>query len=289
MRAVFTLLFLLVSVNLIGAILPGRKAQRLPNLFSEQVLTPNGYMPKHCVHFVDETDVVGTVGDEFHITHSNGTKKIFPRCAVTTKRSVQQPPQGWAAYAEYTVPAGIASFNGGWNVPGQPTSDVGQTLFLFTGLQNAFNEDQDTTIIQPVLQWGPSEAGGGSYWAIASWYVGSGNAAYSKLARVNSNDAIYGTMTQQSSGDWQINTFDRTSGASVSLTTSVAIKEPYAFVTLEVYSVQTCSNYPPQGIVHFTALQLNTGAASWTPHNVDPGFCKEMVTINSPASVTITF
>jgi len=285
-----SVLFLLVCLNQIEAILPIRKADALP-LISELVLTPFGYLPKHCVHHVDESEVVETVGNQVHITNSNGTKKTFPSCSQPAqKRGVQQqPPTGWAAYAYYQVSSGFGSFNGLWSVPPNPSSNVGQTLFLFTVFTNAFDGDPQETIIQPVLQWGPSEAGGGAFWGIASWFVGAGNAFHSDLKPTSAGNAIYGTMTQLSDGRWQINTFDRTSGASVSLTTQVAIKEPYAFVTLEVYGVKDCTNYPPQGIVHFTGLSLNTGPAQWKAVNVDPGFCSELVTVNDPSSVTITF
>ena len=40
-----------------------------------------------------------------------------------------------------------------------------RTIFLFNGIQNS------TSIYQPVLQWGPSAAGGGNFWTVASWYV----------------------------------------------------------------------------------------------------------------------
>ena len=52
-----------------------------------------------------------------------------------------------------------------WTVPPAPATQNGQTIFLFPGIQNS------TMIYQPVLQWGPSAAGGGNYWAVASWYV----------------------------------------------------------------------------------------------------------------------
>jgi len=51
------------------------------------------------------------------------------------------------------------------------------------------------SIIQPVLQWGSSAAGGGQYWAIASWFVGGAHTVYSDLKQVSSGDTIYGNMT----------------------------------------------------------------------------------------------
>ena len=53
-------------------------------------------------------------------------------------------------------------------------------------------------IYPPVLQWGPSAAGGGNYWAVASWYADGqgGQAFYSQLVQVsNPGDILVGIMT----------------------------------------------------------------------------------------------
>jgi hypothetical protein len=59
-------------------------------------------------------------------------------------------------------------------VPAVPASDVGQTIFLF----NAIEPGTFNAIVQPVLQYGPSAAGGGSFWAVASWYISSSNEVF---------------------------------------------------------------------------------------------------------------
>ena len=74
---------------------------------------------------------------------------------------------GWITYASWTNDTGtpVSRFATTWTVPPEPRTANGQTIFLFNGIQNS------TMIYQPVLQWGPSAAGGGSYWAVASWYA----------------------------------------------------------------------------------------------------------------------
>ena len=44
----------------------------------------------------------------------------------------------------------------------------------------------------PALQWGPSAAGGGEYWSVASWYVGgtSGASFTASLVPVNAGDEL---------------------------------------------------------------------------------------------------
>ena len=48
-----------------------------------------------------------------------------------------------------------------------------------------------------MLQWGVSAAGGGDYWAVASWYADGqgGQAFYSTLVQVNPGDVLVGIMT----------------------------------------------------------------------------------------------
>ena len=53
----------------------------------------------------------------------------------------------------------IISFTTTWIIPPAPNSDDSQTVFLFNGLQ----PDDAAHILQPVLQWGGSGAGGGKY------------------------------------------------------------------------------------------------------------------------------
>ena len=80
-----------------------------------------------------------------------------------------------------------------WTVPPAPSTDSGQTIFLFNGIQNY---GTNYGILQPVLQWGPSAAGGGSYWSIASWYVTSGGDAFhTTLIQVDEGDVLIGLMT----------------------------------------------------------------------------------------------
>ena len=63
--------------------------------------------------------------------------------------------------------------------PGPRARTHGQTIFLFNGIEPG----DFSHILQPVLQWGPSAAGGGASWSVASWYVGGGNAFHTNLVR----------------------------------------------------------------------------------------------------------
>jgi hypothetical protein len=58
----------------------------------------------------------------------------------------------------------VTRFTTTWTVPAAPSTHSDQTVFLFNGIQNS------TMIYQPVLQWGPSGAGGGNFWAV-TWKI----------------------------------------------------------------------------------------------------------------------
>jgi len=252
-------------------------------------LTPFGYLPKECIHAADNGAEILQEGSLLTIKEGAKERKIEGDC-----RSITAPlPSGWSVYAAWIDKTPLQYFGAAWTVPPLPTDEGTQVLFLFNGLQNdgpvlGGKKDVPTTIIQPVLQYGVSEAGGGTYWAIASWFVSStGHAVYSKLTTVSVGDLLLGNMTN-TNGQWDIVTYDTNSGESVTISVRPGAAELYAAITLEVYQVSSCLEYP-QGSTSFFALDLkdNNGQviASWTP-NVLPG-CKEALDIQSPTTINI--
>ena len=77
---------------------------------------------------------------------------------------------GWIVFSGWTNASAnpISYFKTQWTVPPAPASNNDQTVFLFNGIES-FNAD--IFILQPVLQWGPSHAGGGSFWSIRNWFM----------------------------------------------------------------------------------------------------------------------
>lgn len=105
----------------------------------------------------------------------------------TNAENVQFDGEGWQAYTKQNA-GNVTSFLGNFNIPAAPTSYNGQTLFFFTGMQNIdwvppeTRPSESFDIIQPVAQYGPSSAGGGNFWSMASWYVTLGlGTVYSKV------------------------------------------------------------------------------------------------------------
>jgi hypothetical protein len=100
---------------------------------------------------------------------------------------------GWVTYAAWEQPSSqnIGYIQTSWTVPAAPMTNDNQLLYIFNGLENSTQSD----IMQPVLQWGVSPAGGGQFWAIANWYVWSGGAGYSPLISVSSGATLQGLIT----------------------------------------------------------------------------------------------
>ena len=161
------------------------------------------------------------------------------------------------AFTNATVSYGAAT----WRVPGAPARLDGQTIFLFPALQHT--HANPALIIQPVLQWGVSGAGGGNYWSIASWMVSAspgGAVLFSPLRRVSAGDTIRGVMSgtdcpssQQHCNTWTITTTDTTSGAS---TTLRYYNNKYGLWylsagVLETWGMKVCGNYPSGQLTNF--------------------------------------
>ncbi|KAF8310646.1 hypothetical protein DL93DRAFT_1574998 [Clavulina sp. PMI_390] len=152
--------------------------------------------------------------------------------------------------------APITSFSATWTVPFKPPHpNEGQILFLF----NAMEPSTGDSILQPVLQYGISAAGGGPYWAIANWY-GVGNLFFhTTLQRVNSGQILTGEMKLagiSSDGHSYTSLFR---GIGDRLTVTGAKQLQWATETFEVYNLQTTSELPLFWTL-FWNIQLKTAA-----------------------------
>jgi len=149
-------------------------------------------------------------------------------------------------------------------VPSAPKKN-GAIVFLFNGIEPKSGK----WIMQPVLQYGPSAAGGGNYWAMASWLVGTTKAYFSALTPVHAGDMMVGTMeqTDNSGGTlaYIVDAYDATSTAETALEfRSKGIKWGWAFqAVLEAYNVTTCNNFPASGQVKFYNTEMAHGFPSF--------------------------
>ena len=163
---------------------------------------------------------------------------------------------GWVEASNWLVDLGsgqnLDEVAGNWKVPSPPSVN-GATIFFFNGMEPS----DYAWILQPVLQYGVSAAGGGNYWAIASWLVGS-KAYWSPLETVNPGDSLrgYTKTTSVSNGtiNWKVDAKDNTTGAYSYLDAySTGYQWTWALAgVLEAYGITSCSDFPANGKAVFT-------------------------------------
>jgi hypothetical protein len=136
------------------------------------------------------------------------------------------------------------------------------------------------SIVQPVLQFGGSAAGGGNYWAIASWNCClAGIADFSTIVNVSPADTIIGVITSNcaagsnSCATWNIISEDYTTGGKTALIKSMSDGQVWNWAfgaVMEVYNVTKCADYPPNTGVTFS---VNLFDQNLNPI-ADPGWAK---------------
>jgi hypothetical protein len=253
----------------------------------DHVLTPGGWRPKSKVHFLEPGNHISGEGGRLKIIHTDSGKiikdlgvlsKVPPpkrgkpamRVKPAAKKKGGPAPapitDGWIVYSGWTNTSGnpISYFKTQWSVPPDPVTDHGQTIFLFNGIQPA-----GAFILQPVLQWGPSYAGGGSYWSIANWYVdGPGGAALcGPLIRVNPGDVLEGIMTLTGQTGTSFSYLSSFTGHSTADLTVNNINElNWANETLECYGFQEFTDYPDAALTafHDIEIRLRTSTTPFT-------------------------
>jgi hypothetical protein len=175
---------------------------------------------------------------------------------------------GWIVYGWWDSGARpISNFTTTWIVPPAPTTYAAQTIFLFNGIQNT---GPNFGILQPVLQYGASAAGGGDYWSIASWYITSaGNAFHTPLSRVAPGQTLVGVMDET---DWSGTAYSYDCAFQGVQDTRLPVQNVaplhWANETLEAYAITRASDYPSSSKSAFTSITISVGTTrpslSWT-------------------------
>jgi hypothetical protein len=208
----------------IAQALPLAGPNRPATVPAHYVITPFGYFDPSCVTHLAKGDVL--LHDEKAIKHANGTNENIHVCAYAhytaageavtgDERAVQPPSIGhsWIEYASITTTSAFSQIYSEWDVPPAPSTNDGQTVYLFNGLEDYKDV---VTIIQPVLGWNSDYA---SAWGIASWNCcESGTVVEAPPAPVNSGDHLEGYVFDncapgtKTCSSWDIVILDVTNG-----------------------------------------------------------------------------
>ncbi|KAA0780904.1 hypothetical protein [Bacillus sp. TE8-1] len=223
-------------------------------------LTPGGYRHPSLIHRLEKGQEINWDGNEARkLDLRTDTDIELPLSPPTLQDS--ELVSGWITSSSFTNRIGkpYNFFSTVWTVPPAPTTQSGQTIFLFNGLMDA----QYSYILQPVLQWGPSAAGGGNFWSVASWFVESnGNARYTKPVAVNEGDTLDGRMllTRQLDGSFSYKChFHGIENTELSINNISELV--VATETLECYEIQQCSDYPNTDFTAMTNINIKVSLA----------------------------
>jgi len=178
----------------------------------------------------------------------------------------------------------IASFSTTWTVPPVPEKKDG-AIYIF-------NQLVETSSLSCILQFGNTAAGGGEYWAIASWYTGGGHTYYSPLEKVVPGQTITAVMTLKNAfPSGSETTYNWNAMFSMLPSTSLNVSIPgvftYAYEALQIYNISDPSGLPPgYTIMGSINLALVDGShpseINWIPGiNAAQGFGLEIISNSS--------
>ncbi|KAJ7450091.1 hypothetical protein B0H11DRAFT_1928467 [Mycena galericulata] len=201
---------------------------------------------------------IAHVGDDIHILDASG--RVVDVVIPITSNAVssrQDQQSGYIAFGFWDNPASspISSFTTTWTVPPAPATYNGQTVFLFSSVGQVSGV---STILQPVLQYGVSNTGGGEFWAVTTWYITGGNAFYTTPVPVNTGQVLTGIISltgQNASNNYSYaSQFTNVANTTLQVTTTDQILNS-ATETLEAYAITDASDYPT-GTTVFSGIEM---------------------------------
>ena len=231
----------------------------------EMVTAPGGRRPKSSLVPIPEGGSINVSGNEVHVL--DASKNIVH----VAQRDTVSPPEasGWIAYANvYNTGSPISSLTSTWSVPPFPqTPNHGQLLYLF----NSIVPQASGAILQPVLQFGVSPAGGGEYWSVSNWFLDSSGTYFTPLVNVSVGQTLEGVITLTSHTSTAYNYTSSFAGIPNEIVvTNTPLVLVWATETLETYGVTTGTDYPT-GSTIFSNINLQTIAGipsvSWSVVN----------------------
>jgi hypothetical protein len=286
----------------------------------DYVLTPFGYFHPSCVNHLAEGEVVRE--DLKVIERNNGSTQplacAYPHFEGDGTKVVgdlkpvgdgkTQPPFIGHSWIEYASIHDLYDYNlvySTWTVPPAPSSNDGQTLYFFNGLEDI---NDVVSIIQPVLGW---NGNGLSNWSIASWNCcPNGTTNEATPVSVSSGDQIEGynfptcSAGTKTCSQWDVVALDDRTGGFSQLVGTPNEGQTFNWAfggVLEVYNITQCSDYPAAeesgigGQLGFTdQIVWNDKnvkiTPAWTISNVSGGLSPQCNYGGStPKQVTLTY
>jgi hypothetical protein len=271
------------------------------------VYTPNGPTQRSNVHKIEKGYNIDYYDANVQVVDSKtgNVRKIFTHQddkidyslfksiskKTLTNNDIPDTHNGWVTYAQ-GYEQGINSdsityFSTDWTVPSNPLNASNQVIFIFNALGGISNGKSH--LIQPVLQWGQSAAGGGNYWAICNWYVCKDIVFHDSLIKVNPGTRLQGIIQLTNSSDSLYDYYSTFSGYSTisGLQINNLPHLNVLYEALEAYSIDDCDEYPIDEKVRMSKINIMIGENNpqirWQTYNVYSN-CKQHTEIVNESS-----
>ncbi|GEM_PF-5803288 len=302
-KKLLSLYLLLISLDVSSQINQDsfRKSNLMPKDKNpdEIVYTPFGPALKSRIHSIDKghhlkvqngtvqiiqtkTNVIVQVIDIS--SYDNRYKKTNNLVSNGQNNLSSDPMDGWISFANGSVqgdnPRPVTHYSVSYVVPSPPKLKSDQLIYLFSGMQNP---DSVGVIVQPVLQWGVSPAGGGRYWAICNWCVTNTEVFFhDSLIKVNSGARLRGVIesTQVTESSYNYVSTFKDYPSELQINNLPLLNELY--IALETYSITSCDEFPYDEKIRFTDIEVLTDdlypKLSWFTDSKNP-LCKQTTMI----------
>lgn len=244
----------------------------------EVIYTPFGPALKSNIHFVNNNyhllingssiqlvqTKTGVISQEFNYISTKYETNSLSDSKNETSLSSISSQDGWITYAEcqvYVPNPKTTYFSAEWIVPSPPLKYSDQIIYLFIGLEGTkiLDDGNSAYILQPVLQWGETPAGGGKYWAICNWLVFNRDQFfYDSLIKVNSGDKLQGVIKLTSNSDTSYAYNSSFTGYPTGLDVYNLPRLETPYFALEAYNIEICDEYPADEKIRMQNIQILT-------------------------------
>ncbi len=173
----------------------------------------------------------------------------------------------WESARQKKRPKSLSEFSTSFIVPKPPQQVGDQTIFIFHGMQPSRLTVESKAVLQPVLQWGNQEAGGGKFWSVVSWYVKTSNnpletriqiAARTRPVKVSTGDLLYPVIRQKKyDGDPLLESSCEFMGIPETfLTVRIPDELLQCIMALETYKVDDQRKMPQCNAISFDSISV---------------------------------
>lgn len=234
------------------------------NFPDELANTPFGLALKSNVHYINKSQYLNVNNDCIEVNSKSGNIIQYFNNKIKEKTKGDYTDTGWInGYITYAYGQLMdytnqypSYFSTNWTVPSPPLIASDQLIYLFIGLETI--KYGIGHIVQPVLQWGISPAGGGKYWSICNWYVNNNQFFYDSLIAVNPGDNLEGVIQITSSSDTLFNYNSSFTGYSPGLTVVNLPPLSMPIIAFEAYNLDLCNEFSKDEKIRMRDIQINT-------------------------------